>query len=163
MKRILLLSFVCLLCLVHTCSSPVKVGQLGPAFTLNNIQGKSIASSELTGKVVLLHFWATWCPPCLVELPQLFKFVQNLDPKKVALLAVCVDKADPQKIKGFIGSWGYDVPAYLDPGGKLANKYGTYRYPETYILDQQGVVRKKIVGPADWTDRIWAQFLQELQ
>jgi len=159
MKRIVLCS---VLSIFVSCSSPVQVGQEAPAFALDDLQGKPITLSELRGKVVLLHFWATWCPPCLVELPQLFKFSKGLDQNHFKLLAISVDDTSPEKIRKFLGSWGYDVPVYHDPGGKLAGRYGTYRYPETYILDHQGVVQKKIIGAADWNDSTWAQFLLKM-
>ncbi len=159
MKRTLLWPF---LCLIISCSSPIQVGQTAPDFTLVDLKGKPITLSELKGKIVLLHFWATWCPPCLVELPQLFKFSKGLDKNQFKLLAISVDDTNPGKVETFLKSWGYDEPVFHDPGGKLAGRYGTYRYPETYILDQEGVVQKKIIGAADWSNSTWAQFLLKM-
>jgi len=144
------------------CARPVREGQPAPSFTLTALDGHRVELVELKGKVAVLHFWATWCPPCLVELPELIRFSKNLDPDKVVLLPVCVDNAQPGEIKKFLSSWGFEITVYLDPGGNLARRYGTYRYPETYIIDAQGVVQRKIIGPGDWRLPKWARFLQML-
>jgi len=144
------------------CARPVREGEQAPAFSLTGLDGNRAELAEMRGKVVALHFWATWCPPCLTELPELIRFSKTLDPNKVVLLPVCVDSARPEEIRKFLRSWGFDIPVYLDPGGGTAHRYGTYRYPETYILDTRGVVRKKIIGPGDWRSEGWAQFLQNL-
>jgi peroxiredoxin len=141
------------------CTRPVQVGQKAPAFVLENLRGGSVSLGELRGKVVFLHFWATWCPPCLVELPALTRFVEALDQRRVALLAVCVDNERPGRIKEFMRGMGDQIPTYLDPGGSLARKYGTLRFPETYILDQEGVVCRKVIGAGDWKMSKWARIL----
>lgn len=147
--------------LLH-CINPVRVGQKAPEFSLSSLNGGAVNLHDLQGKVVVLHFWATWCPPCLEELPQLIRFHKGLTKNNVALLPVCVDSMDPEIIRKFLAAWGFDMPVYLDPGGSLAHRYGTYRYPETYILDPKGVVKRKIVGPGDWDSPAWARFLQNL-
>ena len=143
------------------CTSPVQVGQPAPEFSLAGLDGHRAVLNDLGGKVVVLHFWATWCPPCLEELPELAGFHKRLKNNGVVLLPVCVDSTGPENIRRFLDSWGFDLPVYLDPGARLAHKYGTFRYPETYVLDAQGVVRRKIVGPGDWSSPSWAQFLQK--
>ena len=141
------------------CTRPVQVGQKAPDFVLESLTGDSLSLRDLRGKVVFLHFWATWCPPCLVELPGLTRFVETLDTGTYALLAVCVDNENPARISEFLGGWGTDVPVFLDPGGELARKYGTLRYPETYVLDREGVVCRKVIGAGDWQMSKWAQIL----
>jgi len=141
------------------CTRPVQVGQKAPDFVLEGLSGDSLSLRGLRGKVVFLHFWATWCPPCLVELPGLTRFVETLDKREYRLLAVCVDKENPERIREFLGGWGAEIPVFLDPGGDLARKYGTLRYPETYVLDREGVVCRKVIGPGDWQMSKWAQIL----
>jgi hypothetical protein len=86
-------------------------------------------------------------------------FMKGLDKGKYALLAVCVDNQRPERIKEFMHRWGTEVPAYLDPGGHLARKYGTFRFPETYILDHEGIVCGKVIGVGDWKMSKWARIL----
>lgn len=141
------------------CSRPVQVGQQVPDFTLESLKGGSVSLEDLRGKVVFLHFWATWCPPCLVELPGLLRFFKGLDKKDYALLAVCVDNERPGKIRDFLRSWGMEIPVYLDPGGTLARRLGTFRFPETYVLDPEGRVCRKVIGAGDWKMSKWARIL----
>ncbi len=141
------------------CSRGVEVGQKAPNFILKDLKGGTVSLGELRGKVVFLHFWATWCPPCLVELPGLVRFANSLDRKEVVLLAVCVDNERPAKIEDFLRSWGEKVPVYLDPGGSLARRFGTFRFPETYILDHEGGVCRKVIGAGDWKMSKWAHIL----
>jgi peroxiredoxin len=145
--------------LLLQCSRPVQVGQKAPDFVLKDLKGGSVSLGELRGKVVFLHFWATWCPPCLVELPGLQRFVEGLDKGQYALLAVCVDNERPARIGDFLKSWGTEIPVYLDPGGSLARRFGTVRFPETYILDHEGVVCRKVIGAGDWKMSKWAHIL----
>ena len=133
--------------LLLQCTRPVQVGQKAPDFVLEDLKGGSLSLGDLRGKVVFLHFWATWCPPCLVELPALLRFVEGLDKGTYALLAVCVDNERPARISDFVQSWGTEIPVYLDPGGVLARRYGTIRFPETYVLDREGGVCSKVIGP----------------
>jgi len=153
------LGWVLVAFLLFQCSRPVQVGQKAPDFVLKDLQGGSVSLGELRGKVVFLHFWATWCPPCLVELPGLQRFVEGLDKGQYALLAVCVDNERPARIGDFLKSWGTAIPVYLDPGGSLARRFGTVRFPETYILDHEGVVCRKVIGAGDWKMSKWAHIL----
>ncbi len=141
------------------CTRPVEVGQKAPDFVLKDLKGASVSLGELRGKVVFLHFWATWCPPCLIELPGLLRFTEGLDKGKYALLAVCVDNERPSRIGDFVRSWGEEIPVYLDPGGSLARRFGTFRFPETYILDHEGGVCRKVIGAGDWIKPKWARIL----
>jgi peroxiredoxin len=154
-----MLGWVLVAFLLLHCSRPVQVGQKAPDFVLENLKGGSVSLGELRGKVVFLHFWATWCPPCLVELPGLQRFVEGLDKERYALLAVCVDNEQPTRIRDFFKSWGSEIPVYLDPGGSLARRFGTIRFPETYILDREGGVCGKVIGAGDWNMSKWAHIL----
>lgn len=153
------LGWVLVAILLAQCSRPVQVGQKAPDFVLEDLKGGSVSLGGLRGKVVFLHFWATWCPPCLVELPGLQRFVEGLDEGQYALLAVCVDNERPARIGDFLKSWGVEIPVYLDPGGSLARRFGTIRFPETYILDHEGGVCRKVIGAGDWKTSKWAHIL----
>ncbi len=144
------------------CRSPLEEGTPAPQFDLKGLDGKTVSLTELKGRVVALHFWATWCPPCVEELPRIIKLFQGSDPEKFVLLPVCVDHSGPEYIREFLDLWGLETNSYLDPGGRLAKRYGTIRFPETYILDKNGILRKKVIGADDWRASQWERFLQKV-
>jgi peroxiredoxin len=138
------------------------VGDRAPEFAVLRLSGESVSLRDFQGKNVFVHFWATWCPPCLVELPALGRFSARLEQDRFAVLAVCVDRAEPWKIKQFLEAGGYDLPVYLDPGGRIAASFGTLKFPETYVIGSEGKVLRKIIGPGDWDDPSWERILQSL-
>jgi len=144
------------------CTRPLREGEPAPEFRLEGLDGATVSLADLGGKVVCLHFWATWCPPCLEELPRLMAFAAKQDPNRFVLLPVSVDRGGPEQVRSFLRSWGLDTRAYLDRGGKIAREYGTIRYPETYILGPRGKLRRKIVGAEDWDPAKWERFLQKV-
>lgn len=77
------------------------------------------------------------------------------------MLAICVDRAEPNEIRLFLERGGYDLPVYMDPGGRLAASFGTFKFPETYLVGPDGRVLRKVIGPGDWDDPSWERFLQE--
>ena len=145
------------------CSHPPAVGDPAPDFAFRTPAGAVSTLASVRGRVVLLHFWATWCPPCIVELPRLARLAEGLDPERFAVMAVCVDNDRPEKVRDFVATWGISLPLYLDPGGVVARKFGTIRFPETFVLDGSGVVRKKVIGAEEWRRPVWVRFLQSLQ
>jgi thiol-disulfide isomerase/thioredoxin len=123
-----------------------------PAFSLPGRDGKPVELSAYRGKVVLLNFWATWCPPCREEEPSLRKLARAMDPAKFQLVAVSVDEGGwPEVDRFFLGN----PPPYavaLDQTGRASQTYGTTRFPETYLIDPAGNLRLKFSGPRNWTD-----------
>ncbi len=103
--------------------------------------------ATLRGKVVLVNFWATWCPPCLEEMPSLEKFARAYD---VEVLAVSVDDGW-EPVEKFLGK-NTPFRVALDRGAKVSQIYGTTKFPESYLVDRDGKLRLKFVGPRDWTD-----------
>jgi cytochrome c biogenesis protein CcmG, thiol:disulfide interchange protein DsbE len=128
---------------------PSWAGKTAPdfSFTLN---GKPATLADLRGKVVVLNFWASWCPPCVEETPSLNALQQQLAPLGGMVLAVSVDEQDSEYRK-FIDEYHVIFPTYRDPAQKIASVYRTGGYPETYIINRQGRIERKIIGPQDWT------------
>ena len=112
--------------------------------------GKQMQLSDLRGKVVVLNFWATWCPPCVDETPSLIALQSEIAPKGGVVLGISVDD-DAQAYAQFVQDNGIDYPTYRDPGGKIPASYGTSMYPDTYIIDRHGKIARKLVGAQDWT------------
>ena len=127
-------------------------GDQAPEFRLSTLDGKQIHLSDFRGKVVILHFWATWCPPCVEELPVLDRFSRSMSGADIQFLAVSVDEGGAEAVAPFMKKNALTIPVLLDPGASVSHSYGTFKFPETYLLDRNGVVRYKVIGPADWSD-----------
>ena len=141
-------------------SRPPRIGTAAPDFTVQDSDHK-VTLSEFRGKVVVLNFWATWCPPCVEETPALLQMSQKLRDKGVVVLAVSVD-ADGDAYHKFIKDRGIDFLTVRDPDEKASNLYGSFKWPETYIIDRDGVVRRKFIGAVEWTSPEVMDYLTKL-
>jgi thiol-disulfide isomerase/thioredoxin len=126
-------------------------GASAPDFTAADLSGKTVTLSQLRGKVVLVNFWATWCPPCREEIPSMVKLNQAMAGKPFQMLALSIDEGGKEAIDGFFKSSGQTLPAYLDGEQKVARLYGTTGVPETFVIDKKGAILKKVVGGMDWS------------
>lgn len=112
--------------------------------------GKKVDLSKLKGKIVLVHFWATWCPPCVDEIPELDRFWQRYrNNPSIALYSVSVDDSW-EAVDTFRRQHPFDLPLYRDPQSKTAHKFGTTKFPETYIADRSGKVLYHLANAIDW-------------
>src|SRR5713226_6071056 len=123
-----------------------------PAFSLPDRDGKPVDLSAYRGKVVLLNFWATWCPPCRDEEPSLRKLTGAMDPGTFQLVAVSVDEGGWPAIDKFFGSNRPPYAVALDHEARISQIYGTTKFPESYLIDSSGTLRLKFIGPRNWTD-----------
>jgi thiol-disulfide isomerase/thioredoxin len=101
--------------------------------------------------VVVLNFWATWCAPCVQELPSLVEMQRRLKSKGVTVIAISVD-VDEKAYQRFVTDHYVNLLTVRDPGGKTSARYGTFKFPETYIIDGNGVLQRKFLGAVDWTE-----------
>ncbi len=113
------------------------------------LRGKSEHLSDLKGKVVVLNFWATWCPPCVEETPALNRLQKYIDSRNGMVLGVSVDEDDAAYEK-FLKDQTVVFPTYRDATKKSAADYGTSMYPETYVIDRHGKIARKFVGAQQW-------------
>lgn len=159
-----LLFWALVACLPLACKPgrPLEIGDSVPEFTVFRLSGEAVSLKDFASRNIFVHFWATWCPPCLVELPALARLSRRLNQYGIVLLAVCVDKTEAGKVKEFLESGGYDLPVYLDPGGRVAASFGTFKFPETYVVGRDGKIVRKVLGPANWDDPSWERFLHSL-
>jgi len=110
---------------------------------------------------VVLNFWATWCPPCIEEMPSLVQMQQRMKAKGVTVLAVSVD-ADEKQYRRFLREHNVNLLSVRDADQKSNELYGTFKFPETYVIDRNGVVRRKFIGAVDWTEPEVIDFLGKL-
>lgn len=143
-------------------SKVIGVGDRAPEFSLPGLDGRQVRLSDLRGKVVLVHFWATWCPPCVEELPTLDEVSRVLPAGDFQVLAVSVDQGGAQTVGSFLQRNRLTLPVLLDTDHAVTSRYGTFKFPETYVVGRDGNVKYKIIGPADWKNPSTLQALQQL-
>ena len=129
---------------------PLQENSPVPAITVNSLNGKPLNLSDLKGKVVVLNFWATWCPPCREEIPSMMKLNSAMAGNAFQMVAVSIDEGGLPAIESFFKTSGFSLPAYTDPDNRAAKAYGITGVPETFIIDKNGILIKKVVGPMAW-------------
>jgi cytochrome c biogenesis protein CcmG/thiol:disulfide interchange protein DsbE len=150
-------------------SKPSSIGKVAPDFTVQD-SDRSVTLSQYRGKIVVLNFWATWCPPCVEEMPSLVRMQKQFQGKGVTVLAVSVDD-DSDAYHKFLKDHAIDLLTIRDPGGPktaegvtapVASRYGTFKFPETYIIDRNGMIQRKFIGPIDWSQQEIVEYLSRL-
>jgi thiol-disulfide isomerase/thioredoxin len=137
----------------------VVAGDTAPEFSLTAENGRTVSVPNFGGKILILNFWASWCGPCVEETPSLSKLAEDYANKGVVVLGVSVDK-DVKAYRNFLEKY---KPGFLTARDlKVHQDYGTYMYPETYIIDAQGKVLLKIAEPADWSDPKVTHYIDSL-
>lgn len=139
-------------------SHPGQLGQAAPVFTLDD-GAQSVDLARLRGHVVVLNFWATWCPPCIEELPSLTAMQQELP--QIQVVAVSTDE-DEAAYKNFQARYPLHLLSVRDGQQKVSAMYESFRWPETYVIDKNGIVRRKFIGAQDWTSPEIIDFLRKL-
>lgn len=146
----------------------VGVGESAPSFSITTDKGQQITPRDFGGKVLVLNFWASWCPPCVQEAPSLNEFAKELAPSGVVVLAVSVDQNQSQ-YQAFIKKFQVAFQTVRDPEENLSYKYGTFQFPESYIIDRNGKVVRKFPGLPDrdgrtipWTDPELMSYVKSL-
>ncbi len=131
--------------------APVRVGLPAPDFTFPGLDGKKVSLSDYRGKVVFVNIWATWCPPCVEEMPSMQKLYQKLKGENFEILAVSIDSKGAKVVAPFMKKYQLTFPALLDSMGTIKRIYKTTGVPESYIIDRDGILVKKVLGPLDWS------------
>jgi peroxiredoxin len=140
---------VLILLLSDATPPPIAPGQAAPAFELERLDGGRVSLESLRGRVVLLNFWATWCPPCEEEMPAMERLHQTLAGQPFELVAVSVDE-DRNAVVKFRERLGLHFPILLDPRRKVSGAYQTFRYPESFLIDPQGRIVSHFIGNREW-------------
>ena len=140
-------------------SEPAAIGTTAPDFTVRDGQ-KTVTLSQFRGRPVLLNFWATWCPPCVQETPALVALQQQVG-NRVTILAVSMDQ-DEAAYKAFTAK---NMPGMLtvrDPDHTSSSVYGTFAYPESFLIDKDGKIQRKFIGAIEWTSPEMIDYFKKL-
>ncbi len=138
-----------------------------PSFSLKSVSGETVTSESLKGKVVVLNFWASWCAPCLAEMPDFADLARILKSKRdVVVIAVSADEK-PEGVPGIMKSILHSDPPFVslvDPGGVsvIGDKFGTRMFPETWIIDKRGVVRARVDGSREWQSSMIVEYIDQI-
>ena len=122
-----------------------SVGEMAPDFTLSDLDGNPLRLSNLRGKVVFLNFWATWCPPCRAEMPDIEALYQDYQAKDVAIIGVDILES-VNMVRQFADQGGYHWTFVIDTTGEVANNYRVTVIPSSYFIDREGIIRAVSVG-----------------
>jgi cytochrome c biogenesis protein CcmG, thiol:disulfide interchange protein DsbE len=146
----------------------VGVGDTAPEFNITNSAGDQVSPRNFGGKVLVLNFWASWCAPCVEEAPSLNEFAETFKNAGVVVLGVSVDRNE-QMYKNFVKRFNVAFPTARDPQQDLSYRYGTYKIPESYIIDRHGKVVLKYAGLPErdgqaisWMDPKLVDFVKSL-
>ncbi len=137
-----------------------QAGRPAPDFSFT-LDGKPTRLSGLRGKIVVLNFWATWCPPCVQEMPSLNRLHAQLEPMGAMVLGVSVD-VDEDAYNNFLRDYQIRFPNHREPATGVAAAYGSSMFPETYIIGRNGKIARKIIGPQNWDSPDWLAYFQQL-
>ncbi len=139
----------------------ITEGSSLPAWSFTDANGQLHRFSEFRGQVLLINFWATWCPPCIEELPSLNALAQTLKGTRIVFLTFSADDSWTP-VRDLLSRQDYRLPVYDDFQRGLAKQFGTFKYPETYIADKSGIVRLKVIGGANWMSPEKVAFIRRL-
>lgn len=144
----------------HDIPKMVSIGETVPDFELIDKENRALKLSDLKGSIVLINFWATWCESCIEELPSLENLSKNLSGDTSFRIVTVLFKDNLSRATAFLHSNHYTLPVYANPDGSAARNFGLTGVPETYLIDKKGILREKVIGPADWDSPRTVQTIQ---
>ena len=131
-------------------AAQVELDAEAPDFSLKTVAGDTVSLSDYRGQVVLLNFWATWCPPCKAEMPSMETVHRMLKDQGLVLLAVNTEPNGARVVPAFLKENPYTFPILLDDRGAVQELYGVYKFPETFIIRKDGTIDDRVIGAIDW-------------
>ena len=140
----------------------LEKGMPAPNFTLPDFDGNMVSLTDYRGQVVFLNIWATWCPPCVEEMPSMEKLYQELKDEGFEIIAVSIDVSGAKAVLPFMKKHKLSFPALADTGGSLQGLYQTTGVPESFIIGKNGILVEKAIGPRDWATPEAIRFFRDL-
>ena len=141
---------------------PVVAGNLAPDFQLEDTNGSQVSLSDLRGKVVLVNFWATWCPPCIEEMPSMETLSKAMAGYDFVMLAINAEENGRSAVAGFLKKTPYTFPILYDDKGVVQKRYGVFKFPESFVVGKDGIVAEKVIGPLDWSNPNTIAYMKDL-
>jgi cytochrome c biogenesis protein CcmG, thiol:disulfide interchange protein DsbE len=139
----------------------VRVGETAPDFKVTTESGRTITPENFGGKLLVLNFWASWCQPCVQEVPSLEVFSRQFASEGVVVLGVSVDKNE-KLYHQFLQQFPVTFQVARDPSWDIAANYGTFQLPETYIIDSSGKVVQKVIAAQNWMNPEFVQSIKKM-
>lgn len=129
----------------------IEPGARAPNYTVTTVtSGDSVALRDYRGRVVLLNLWATWCPPCEQEMPSMERLYQELGPQGLEVVAVSIDQLTPEAVRRWAEERGLSFTVLQDRSGRIQQVYQTTGMPESFVVDREGIIVKKVIGATEW-------------
>jgi cytochrome c biogenesis protein CcmG/thiol:disulfide interchange protein DsbE len=142
---------------------PVEVGSTAPAFSATDLKtGKPATLADFKGEVVLLNVWATWCEPCKIEMPSMEQLEKEMGPQGLKIVAVSIDEGTGDAVRQFARDYGLTFRILHDPAGHIQRIYQTTGVPESFVINRQGKIVKKVIGAADWDATVNKDLMRRL-
>jgi cytochrome c biogenesis protein CcmG, thiol:disulfide interchange protein DsbE len=142
---------------------PVEVGSSAPLFEATDLAtGRRVTLADYRGQVVLLNIWATWCEPCKVEMPSLEQLQQEMGPRGLKIVAVSIDEGGPDVVRQYARDLGLTFGILHDQSGRIKQIYQTTGVPESFIINREGKIEKKVIGAADWVATVNKDLVRRL-
>jgi len=123
---------------------------VAPDFQLEDTKGNLVSLADLRGKVVMVNFWATWCPPCKEEMPSMGKLNEIMADDDFVMLAINAEENGRSVVPPFLKQTPHNFTVLYDDKGTVQKQYGVYKFPESFIIRKDGVIDKKVIGQIDW-------------
>jgi peroxiredoxin len=128
-----------------------RTADVAPDIAVPDLAGQAVRLSAYRGQVVLVNIWATWCPPCREEMPSMERLHERLKDRGFVLLAVSQDEGPVAGVKAFVDQMKLTFPVLVDPEGEVGRKYGIWGFPESFLVDRDGRIVERVIGPRDWS------------
>lgn len=141
---------------------PVAMGDEAPDFQLEDNEGNKVSLSSLRGKVVMVNFWATWCPPCRAEMPSMEKLNNAMAKEDFVMLAINIEENGRSAVDEFLKKTPHSFPILYDDQGVVQKLYGVYKFPESFVIRKDGIIDDKVIGAIDWAHPETIAYFKEL-
>lgn len=125
------------------------VGKKAPDFILTDIHGKNLSLSSLKGRIVIINFWATWCPPCRAEMPSLNRLYKEYGTRGLVVLAISTDTS-ANVVKSYLNKNPFDFTILLDTDNKVSRQFRVFSIPTSFLIDKNSVIIQRYIGEEDW-------------